>query len=220
MGDRSEDYEFENRALLELALTHASTGRSENNERLEFLGDTVLDLIVAEELYGLDSALSEGEMTEFKAWVVSREVLAGAARELGLGERAYLGHGMRARKLPRSVFANLYEAYLGAIYLDGGIEAARAFTLRSLADPLARVSEPQETHNPKQELQQRSQQTTGEPPNYQLIDERGLAHSKAFLVAAEIEDRRFPSAWGRTVKEAERWAAFEALQVLDAESEG
>ena len=213
-------HSFRDGALLELALTHASTGRAENNERLEFLGDAVLDVIVADELYKLSPALSEGQMTEFKAWVVSREVLANVARELGLAERARFGHGMSDRKLPRSVLANLYEAYLGAIYLDGGLSDARSFALASLRGPLARVTELEESHNPKQELQQRSQQETGSPPTYHQLDERGLAHSKAFLVAAEVGGRRFPSAWGRTRKEAERWAAFEALLELDAESVG
>ena len=108
-------WDFRDPRLLELALTHASTGASTDNERLEFLGDAVLDLIVAEELYRLVPELSEGAMTELKAWVVSRKVLAGVARSLELDGRARVGQGMKARALTSSVLANLYEAALGAV---------------------------------------------------------------------------------------------------------
>ena len=207
-------YEFRDPALRELALTHASTGSSSDNERLEFLGDAVLDLIVAEELFRHHAELPEGELTELKAWVVSRRVLADAARALGLHEVVRVGQGMKDRALPRSVFANLFEAVLGAIYLDGGLEAARAFALSTLHRPLERVKVQRTAPNPKQDLQRIAQVTTGEPPSYVVLDERGHAHAKAFLVAARIAERTFPSAWGRTRKEAERWAAHEALLVL------
>ena len=212
-------YTFVDPSLVDLALTHASTEVGANNERLEFLGDAVLDLVVAETLFHAEPERSEGVMTEQKARTVSRDAIAGAARDLGLEERARLGHGMHNRKLPKSVLANLYEAYVGAVYLDGGLEAARAFVLESLADALARASEQREEANPKQELQRLSQLQTGVPPVYTLLDERGHAHSKAFLIAAEVDGRRFPSAWGRTRKEAERWAAHEALLVLGDETE-
>jgi ribonuclease-3 len=212
-------HSFRDPGLLRLALTHASTGEAEDNERLEFLGDAVLDVIVAEHLYAVEPALSEGQMTELKAWVVSREVLAGVARELELDSMARLGAGMRHRKLPRSVLANLYEGALGAVYLDAGLDAARAFVHATLAGPLERAHVEEDTKNPKQELQQLCQLATGEPPGYVLLEERGHAHSKAFLMAAEADGRRFPGAWGRTRKEAERWAAYEALLVLAEEDE-
>lgn len=208
---------FRDERLLELALTHASTGASEDNERLEFLGDAVLDLVMAEELYRLQPPLDEGAMTELKAWVVSRKVLASVARTLGLEEHARVGAGMRTRALTSSMLANLYEATLGAVYLDAGLEAARAFAHTTLAAPLARVQALKSAPNEKQSLQRLAQLETGAPPAYVVLGERGHAHAKAFLVAAEIGTRRFPSAWGRTLKEAERWAAHEALLVLDAE---
>lgn len=212
-------YQFRDEALCRLALTHASTGEQEDNERLEFLGDTVLDLVVAEELFRRHPEAEEGTLTEMKAWVVSREVLAVAARELGLEETARLGNGMKGRALPRSVHANLCEAFLGAIYLDGGLEAARRFALETLAKPLSRVGRRQGAPNPKQTLQRHCQLETGSPPSYVVLDERGDAHSKAFLVAAKAGRRRFPSAWGRTRKEAERWAAHEALLVIETEAD-
>ena len=211
-------HDFADPDLLELALTHASTGADRNNERLEFLGDAVLDLIVAEELFRREPVLSEGEMTELKARVVSRQVLAEAARALDLGERARIGHGMRNRALPRSVLANLCEAVIGAVYLDAGLEAARGFALEALRAPLDDLGEAGDARNPKQTLQQLGQLETGVPPAYVLLEERGSAHAKAFRVAAEMGGRRFPAAWGRTRKEAERWAAHEALLVLEGDA--
>lgn len=207
-------HEFNRPELLELALTHASTGAAENNERLEFLGDAVLDLIIAEELHADSPPLSEGEMTEYKASVVARGPLASAAIDLGLEGLARLGPGLARRVLPRSVLANLYEAVLGAIYLDAGLEAARDFVRSSLKVQLRRVRARQGGSNPKQVLQQLSQKHWGEPPQYIELECRGRAHARAFLVSAEVNNESFPSAWGRTRKEAERWAAHEAMLVL------
>jgi ribonuclease-3 len=212
-------HQFQSPGLLRQALTHASTGAEQDNERLEFLGDAVLDLIVAEELYRCHASMPEGELTELKSWVVSRRVLAEVARELELDEAARLGGGLQKRALPRSVLANLYEAVLGAVYLDGGFEAAKEFALATLTRPMDRVREKRQGPNPKQDLQRISQVQSGSPPTYALLDERGEAHARAFLVAAEVKGRRFPSAWGRTRKEAERWAAQEALLVLGDEAE-
>ncbi len=211
---------FRDPELLRLALTHASTGAEEDNERLEFLGDAVLDLVVADELFRTHAGLPEGELTELKAWVVSRRVLAQAAQDLELARLARLGSGLLQRTLPPSVQANLYEAVLGAVYLDAGFEGARAFAQATLRGPLARVRERRGGPNPKQELQRLGQLATGLPPAYELVAERGDPHAKAFLVAARVGERRFPSAWGRTRKEAERWAAFEALLVLAEEERG
>jgi ribonuclease-3 len=213
-------HEFSDPRLLELALTHASAHGGHDNERLEFLGDAALDLVVAEELFRAHDDLAEGQLTELKASVVARKVLAQAATRLDLGSRAHVGPGMRGRALPVSVLANLYEAVLGAVYLDGGYEGARAFARATLSEPLARVHRRVPAANPKQALQHLTQARWNEVPLYELIDERGRAHARAFLVAARIDERRFPSAWGRTRKEAERWAAHEALLVLAEEDGG
>ena len=205
---------FRDPALLELALTHSSTGARADNERLEFLGDAALDLIVAEELFRAHPDLAEGDLTELKAHVVSRPTLARAARALELEPAAHIGQGLRRRALPTSVLANLYEALLGAVYLDGGLDAARAFAQATLSEPLERVRGKRGSANPKQELQHRAQQRTNELPVYHLLESRGEAHARAFLVCAELHSERFPPAWGRTRKEAESWAAHEALLVL------
>jgi ribonuclease III len=216
-------YVFRDPRVLELALTHASSSGERNNERLEFLGDAVLDLVVAEELYRMAPSLPEGSMTQLKAAVVTRKSLASASRGLGLAQAAQIGGGMRGRALTSSVLANLYEAVVGAIFLDGGLEAARGFIRESLESALerARTKDPQESiDNPKQNLQQLAQARWGLLPAYELIESRGRAHARAFLMAARIGERRFPSAWGRTRKEAESWAAHEALLALSAEDSG
>jgi ribonuclease-3 len=207
-------HEFRDSDLLELALTHSSLGVSRDNERLEFLGDAALDLVVAEDLFRCHRDLAEGDLTELKASVVSRKTLAEAARALGLGEVARLGQGLRQRALPRSVLANLYEAVLGAVYLDAGLDAARSFVLSTLNGPLAAVRARAREANPKQRFQQLCQSRFGALPAYIVLETRGEAHSKAFLIAAEADGERFPSAWGRTRKEAESWAAHEAFIVL------
>lgn len=211
-------HDFTDTALLSLALTHASTGAAEDNERLEFLGDAALDLIVAEELYRLHADLAEGELTERKAWVVSRRSLADAARRLELEGQARVGRGLNSRTLSRSVLANLYEAVIGAIYLDAGIDAVRAFVLKTLDEELAEANH-RGTDRPaassKQLLQEFCQRTVGALPRYEVIDSRGEAHARAFLVRATLGEREFPSAWGRNRKEAEHWAAREALFLLE-----
>ena len=212
-------HHFRDPALLELALTHSSTESQTDNERLEFLGDAALDLIVAEELFRHHSDLAEGDLTELKAWVVSRKTLAEAARKLALERAARVGRGLSNRTLSRSVLANLYEAVLGAVYLDGGLESAHAFVMTTLAEPLTEVREQRCGVNSKQALQELSQKRWGTPPEYVELERRGRAHARAFLMCAQVRigdrDERFPSAWGRTRKEAEQWAADEALLVLE-----
>ncbi len=212
-------HDFADPALLELALTHSSTGRARDNERLEFLGDAVLDLLVAETLYRDHPELSEGALTEFKAEIVSRRTLAEAARALELEGHVTVGPGLKGRTLPRSVQANLYEAVLGAVYLDAGMEASRTFVLATLSGPLAQAHQEISPGNPKQELQQLAQRRWGEPPTYRMVEEWGRSHARAFLVVAQAGGVEFPAAWGRTLKEAERWAAYEALLALEDEDD-
>ena len=207
-------HDFRDPALLELALTHASADRDRNNERLEFLGDTVLDLVAAELLYERLPDRDEGDLSKAKAWLVSRKTLAGAARELDLAARARFGGGLERRGAPTSVLANLYEALLGAIYLDGGLAAGRAFVQATLAGPLAEAARAGHVENHKQRLQEWAQRRGGEPPTYQLVERRGADHRSAFLVRAEVHGHEYPPAWGRTRREAERHAAREALLVL------
>lgn len=213
-------YEFRDAGLLERALTHASVDGALNNERLEFLGDAVLDIVIAELLYAREPSWSEGRMTRLKADVVSRRSLAGPALRLALGDVARLGQGMKGREPSVAVLANLYEALIGAVHLDGGFEAARAFVRATLAPEIDRALADAAEDNPKQRLQELCQARFASLPRYERLETRGPAHARAFQVVAWIGERRFAPAWGRTVKEAESWAAHEALLELDTAGDG
>ncbi len=202
---------------MDLALTHASTVGGTDNERLEFLGDTVLDLVVAHDLFDRHKDQAEGELTQMKANLVSRATLAEVATELELHNAARVGGGLRRSALSRSVLANLYEAVVGAIYLDQDLEAARKFIRESMGNRFQVDSKKKNAPIPKQDLQQFCQQNFGEPPKYELLDTRGEAHSRAFLVRAVAHGEAYPSAWGRSIKEAESWAAIEALLQINQE---
>ena len=207
---------FEDSSLAELALTHASAGISDgggrrDNERLEFLGDTVLDLVIAETLFGDRARYPEGALTEMKAQVVSRKALAGAAQRIELAKCARVGRGLDKRALSRSVLANLYEAIVGAIYLDAGLEATREFIFDTLGPEIAAARERGGEALPKQAFQEVCQRDLGGTPRYEVVGRRGDENARAFLVRAQAGGRAFPSAWGRTMKEAEHWAAYEAL---------
>ncbi|MBL8857350.1 MAG: ribonuclease III [Planctomycetes bacterium] len=210
-------HSFRDPKLLDLALTHSSMHSSRDNERLEFLGDAALDLVVAEELFKHHHDLPEGDLTELKAWVVSRKSLAEAAREMELDTVLRIGPGLKERALPRSVLANVYEAVLGAVYLDAGLEAVREFVRVTLKRALEQVRTRSHGENPKQRLQQVCQRDHATLPVYKVVDDRGEAHARAFLVAVEAGDVLYPSAWGRTRKEAEMWAAYEALLVIEGD---
>lgn len=210
---------FGDEALAALALTHASAAVGDgdgrrDNERLEFLGDTVLDLVIAETLFGDRARYLEGALTEMKAQVVSRKALAGAAQRIGLPALARVGRGLDRRALSRSVLANLYEAVVGAIYLDGGLLPAREFVLDTLSPELSAARERGGEALPKQAFQEVCQREFDGPPRYELVLTRGDENARAFLVAARAGGESFPTAWGRTMKEAEHWAAYEALLEL------
>ena len=213
-------YAFQNAALLERALTHPSSTAEEDrdNERMEFLGDSVLNLCVGQALYDRYPYWSEGELTQVKSAVVSTTSLARAGESLGLREVGRLGKGLPAHEpLPPSVNANLFEAVCAAVYLDSGLESARAFVLRILGPEIKAVADNGMESNYKSALQQIAQKRVGITPHYRLISASGPDHGKVFEVAAMISTRRFPTGHGRSKKEAEQAAARRALEVLEAE---
>lgn len=210
-------YNFKDPTLLQAALTHASCAshRQDSNERMEFLGDAVLGLIVCETLYErLPNAL-EGDMTKIKSAVVSRRVCARIAANLRLTDGLKLGQGMdKGDALPRSLAAGTLEAVIAAIYLDGGLEAAQAFVRRHVDPELRKASASQNQFNCKSQLQQWAQREMNATPIYELLDEKGPDHAKCFEVAVTVGARQFPSAWGPTKKDAEQKAAALALLAL------
>ncbi|MHC5004345.1 MAG: ribonuclease III [Planctomycetota bacterium] len=217
-AERLLGHRFADRDLLQKALTHASMAdsRLESNERLEFLGDAVLDIVVCEYLYRHYEDLLEGEMTKIKSSVVSRNVCAQVAAETGLDGLLRLGKGMSNREdLPDSVIAAVYESLIGALFLDGGLEPSREFILKGLADRIEAAAQSGHQQNFKSVLQHVAQQLMEGPPQYMLMDEKGPDHSKCFEVCVGIGARRFQSCWGPSKKQAEQQAALQALLELD-----
>jgi ribonuclease-3 len=211
-------YQFQRPELLGSALTHASLveSRLQSNERLEFLGDSVLGVVVCEYLFRTYSDLLEGEMTKIKSAAVSRRTCARVARQLGLDELLRTGKGMSVRaSLPSSVIAAVYEALIGAVFLDGGMEAAQVFIMKGLESFIHEAADSDHHSNFKSALQQAAQQIFGRTPQYVMLDEQGPDHAKCFEVAVEIGDRRFPACWGPSKKQAEQQAALEALLTLE-----
>ena len=215
------DYTFRDPSILRSALTHASGAdhRLASNERLEFLGDAILGAIVCEMLYVRFPEYLEGELTRIKSVVVSRRTCAKISARLGFDEFLILGKGMGSQdQTPSSVLADVFESLVGAIYLDGGMDAAKRFIVRHIEAEVDETVDGQMGSNYKSNLQQVAQRMYGETPTYLLLDEKGPDHSKCFEIAAQIGGHRFPPAWGRNKKDAEQRAAMNALSQIGGEA--
>lgn len=207
-------YRFRKLELLRAALTHTSgaNSRAASNERLEFLGDSVLGLVVSERIYERFPEYQEGELTNIKSVIVSRKTCAQLSGELRLKDFLVLGKGLAsAADVPANVLANVFESLVAAIYLDGGWEAARAFVLAQIEPVIQQIAQQALPGNSKSLLQQLAQKEYGSIPRYHVLDEQGPDHDKCFKVAAEIGNHHYPPAWGRNKKEAELKAAMNAL---------
>ena len=210
-------YTFKNPNLLKEALTHASIAdnRLNSNERMEFLGDAVLDLIICEALYVKFTQYQEGDLTKIKSAVVSRRTCAEVANETGLTDLLIIGKGISSRNsMPSSLAAAVYESIVAAVYLDGGFEVVKDYVLRTMTPKLEEISSNAHQQNFKAMLQQHAQKVIGATPMYELLDEKGPDHSKCFEICVCIEGRRFTSAWGPNKKMAEQKAALLALEDL------
>ncbi|MCC7138444.1 MAG: ribonuclease III [Planctomycetes bacterium] len=210
-------YHFADPSLLEVALTHSSvrTPDRECNERLEFLGDSVLGLAITEELYKRLPDQQEGELTRIKSAVVSRGALYRVSTALGLVRFIEVAKGVgRKDELPVSLTANLVESIIGAIYLDSGFFPAREFILRQLGPAVDDVLNDRVPRNYKSLLQHEAQQVLGATPVYRTVETEGPDHRKAFTVAAMVRGREYGRASGINKKEAEQEAARHALEAL------
>jgi len=210
-------YVFRRSELLLQSLTHSSiaNSRGDSNERLEFLGDAVLGMVVCTELYERFGDWQEGDLTKVKSVVVSRRVCAEIADRIGLTDLLILGNGVGVRhSLPMSLRAAVYEAVIGAIYIDGGLEPARKFIAHTISPHLEQFAASQNHENYKSALQQYAQRQRSSTPIYEALDEQGPDHSKCFEVCVVLGGERFPSAWGPSKKEAEQEAAKRALEAL------
>jgi len=208
---------FSNSDLLARAFTHSSAvdNRLSSNERLEFLGDAVLAVVICQDLFDRFSRYLEGQLTKTKSLLVSRESCARVAKRLKLPKFLKVGKGMASnRTLPDSLAAGLLEAVIAAIYIDSGLDAARSFILRTFASLIDQADTEEAQGNYKSLLQQYAQEQFSVTPVYTLLDEKGPDHNKCFESEVSVADRHFPSAWGANKKEAEQKAAFNALTEL------
>ena len=213
-------YEFRDPALLENALTHSSCanesrGRLQSNERLEFLGDSILGMVVADHLYRNHPDLPEGELTRTRAALVCEDSLVEVAEALRLGEYLHLGKGEEAgggRKRP-SIQADAVEAVLAAVYLDGGIGSARKIVQQYiLCREVEGLTSPRDYKTALQELVQRE---SGQVLKYRLTGEEGPDHDKRFFVEVDLNGSPVGAGSGRSKKEAEQMAAKAAIERLE-----
>ena len=219
-------YSFGDESLLRLALTHPSVAHEQgasvqHNQRLEFLGDAVLQLVLTGELYEKFPAMGEGPLTKARAQMVNRRALAKQGRRLGLGEHLILSRGEEAsggRERP-SALADAFEALLGAIFLDGGFKAARDFVLRQFREEFGELEVIPNLENPKGELQELLQANSTEAPQYQLESVSGPDHDRLFESAVYHQGVELGRGRGKSKKEAESQAAFVALGNLRRKGE-
>lgn len=207
-------YAFQQPGLLEEALTHRSAA-PRHNERLEFLGDALLNLVMAEYLFQRYPQASEGELSRLRANLVKGETLAEVARGLKLGEELRLGQGeIRSGGAQReSILADALEAIFGAVYLDGGLNACRALILHLYRDNLAGLASAGELKDPKTRLQEYLQARQQPLPIYSVLEIRGEPHTQRFTVECAVVDRR-AVAVGNSRRKAEQDAARQMLGLL------
>jgi ribonuclease-3 len=213
-------YKFRNSLLLAEALTHPSLSHETqryhfDNQRLEFLGDAVLQLVITEYLFRRFGAEAEGQLTKLRSRLVSREILKTRAAALDLGRYLLMGRGEEASggRERTSTLADAFEALIGAIYLDGGLETAKNFILTQARSSLEQVAQEPIDINPKGHLQELLQSISPRSPFYELISQSGPEHEKTFIVQVVWEGAVLGRGSGRSKKQAETAAALEALEL-------
>lgn len=211
-------YKFSDVGLLKKALTHASGAESrlDSNERMEFLGDALLAVVICEGLFERFNDYFEGDLTKIKSNLVSRKTCSQIATELGLNEFLKVGPGMlKSKSINGSLAAGVLEAVIAAVYLDGGFDKVREFILRIFESLIENADAREHQENYKSVLQQYVQQELNTTITYELLDEKGPDHNKCFECAVVINEYRYPSAWGTNKKEAQQLAAYNALVELE-----
>lgn len=214
--------QFANIHLLHNALTHTSYANEcknlniLHNERLEFLGDAVLDMVISEYLFRQFPSLPEGELTKARAVIVCEPALARCSAELGIGEYLFLGKGEASSggRERTSILADSFEAIIGAIYLDSGLEITAEFIIRQLQDNLQLVERGEYVKDYKTLLQEVIQKKTDGKIIYEIIEESGPDHHKMFTVAVLVNTKQLGIGLGKSKKEAEQLAAKQALMKL------
>jgi len=218
-------YTFRNEDLLQLALTHPSVAHESgeptaHNQRLEFLGDAVLQLVLTHELYDKYSAFDEGPLTKARAKLVNRRTLAEHARALGVGAHLILSRGEETNggRERASTLADAFESLLGAIFLDGGLDAARGFILREFSAAFGKLSVIPTIENPKGELQELLQARSPKAPEYHVVSATGPDHDRVFECIVQHDGMELARGSGKSKKAAETDAALAALKKLREET--
>ena len=210
MDELKINYKFSDPKLFKLALTHKSFSNSENNERLEFLGDAILDLVVTDFIYSSYPDLPEGELAKLRADIVCSPSLVKVADKMGLATVIDLGKGENPKS---SILANALEALIAAIYLDGGYEIINDLILEWFDEQIYEAAESPGMGNYKSRLQELSAKLFDEAPEYKIVSD-GPDHDKFFYARVEIVGKEWGKGIGHTKKEATQIAAKEAFSVL------
>ena len=205
-------YSFRDPALLDLALTHKSSS-PDNNERLEYLGDSLLNFIIAEEVFKRFESLSEGKLTQFRASLVSRELLNEMGKEIGLEDCVKIGKGETAQ-------GNSFEALIGAIYLDGGFHEASKIVSTLFNERLSALSDSQDLKDAKSRLQEHLQKIGDDLPFYKLVGEENNNQVKKFKIMCRLDGLGLTvEAEGNTRKKAEIKAAEKMLELIELKND-
>lgn len=218
-------HQFRDPALLRLAVTHPSISHEmgasqDHNQRLEYLGDAVLQLALSRELYDRYPHHDEGPLTKIRAQLVNQTSLAEQGRLLGLGEHLILSRGeqLNGGRARPSILADAYESILGALFLDGGYDVARAFILHSFRDAFTDIESAATADNPKGALQEILQAISAEAPQYQVLTATGPDHDREFECAVHYKGEEIGRGRGKSKKLAESQAAAAALERLRAKN--
>jgi ribonuclease-3 len=212
-------YQFRDQNLIIEALTHKSSKQPYNNERLEFLGDAVLDLIVGEYLYHEFTEVAEGELSKLRASLVNEKSFEKLARLLHLGEYIYISlaeENNNGREKP-SLLSNAFEAIIGALYLEAGLKKAKNLAIALLEEAYPKIDMDAIFRDHKTTLQELTQAHFGMTPEYRLVRSFGPDHKKEFEIAVSVRGRDLALASGKSKKEAQQKAAMLALDILKKE---
>jgi len=211
---RAINYEFKDDSLLKLALSHRSFGKN-NNERLEFLGDAVLELVVTRYLYDKYPNHAEGELTAFRSALVNSIIISEVASQIGMNEFLLLSKGeAKDRGKARSyILANTYEAFIGAVYLDQGYDVAKDFITSSLLYKTQEIVQKKLWRDAKSLVQERTQEIFSVTPSYKVLSESGPDHDKHFTVGIYFGEDLIAEGQGKSKQEAEQEAALGALKI-------
>ena len=212
-------YKFQNIELITEALTHKSSKHGKNNERLEFLGDAVLDLIVGEHLFKKFPDVDEGDLSKLRASLVNEKGFEKLAKSINLGSYIFLSQAEENNKgrEKASILSNAFEALIGEIYLESGLKMAEKISLNLLHEAYPKIDLASVFRDHKTTLQELTQATIGETPQYVLVGSTGPDHLKEFEIMVKIADKEIASAKGKSKKEAQQEAAKLAIEVISKE---